>query len=383
MKQMVFTVLTCLSLISAGCGGNDVTEADKEMPVRPVRYIELETRTQTLSQRFTGTAAADRQAILSFKVAGTITSIPVNLGDRVTTGTLLARLDETDFKIDLASARAGLKSAQADAKSAQTRVYTTRSNYDRIQKLYENDSVSLSEFEQARGDYETALAQRQAAQSKITMETSKLRAAENQLLYTRLLAPFEGIVNNIVVDENEEISPGSPVMTLSNLGKMEVKLEVSDRYIADIRTGMPCRITFPALVRETFSGRVTEVSYGSTDKPTYPVTVAVLSEDDRLRPGMAAEVRLDFGGTPEQTGLYMPPDGVGEEQGRPFVFVLEKGPDSRWMARKQIIALGPLTEEGFLVKTGLTPGDRVAVSGLQLLLDGMAVTLMDDAINDW
>lgn len=383
MKQMVFTVLTCLSLISAGCGGNDVTEADKEMPVRPVRYIELETRTQTLSQRFTGTAAADRQAILSFKVAGTITSIPVNLGDRVTTGTLLARLDETDFKIDLASARAGLKSAQADAKSAQTRVYTTRSNYDRIQKLYENDSVSLSEFEQARGDYETALAQRQAAQSKITMEISKLRAAENQLLYTRLLAPFDGVVNNIAVDENEEISPGSPVMTLSNLGKMEVKLEVSDRYIADIRTGMPCRITFPALVRETFSGRVTEVSYGSTDKPTYPVTVAVLSEDDRLRPGMAAEVRLDFGGTPEQTGLYMPPDGVGEEQGRPFVFVLEKGPDSRWTARKQIIALGPLTEEGFLVKTGLTPGDRVAVSGLQLLLDGMAVTLMDDAINDW
>jgi RND family efflux transporter MFP subunit len=172
-------------------------------------------------------------------------------------------------------------------------------------------------------------------------------------------------------------------MTLSNLGKMEVKLEVSDRYIADIRTGMPCRITFPALARETFSGRVTEVSYGSTDKPTYPVTVAVLSEDDRLRPGMAAEVRMDFGGTPEQTGLYMPPDGVGEEQGRPFVFVLEKGPDSRWTARKQIITLGPLTEEGFLVKTGLTPGDRVAVSGLQLLLDGMAVTLMDDAINDW
>jgi membrane fusion protein, multidrug efflux system len=383
MKQMVFTVLTCLSLISAGCGGNDVTKADKEVPVRPVRYIELDTGTQTLSQRFTGTAAADRQAILSFKVTGTITRIPVNLGDRVTTGTLLARLDETDFKVDLASARAGLKSAQADAKSAQTRVYTTRSNYDRVQKLYENDSVSLSEFEQARGDYETALAQLQAAQSKITMETSKLRAAENQLLYTRLFAPFDGIVNNLAVDENEEISPGSPVLTLSSLGKMEVKLDVSDRYIADIRAGMPCSITFPALAREALSGRVTEVSYGTTDKPTYPVTVAVLSEDARLRPGMAAEVRMDFSAAPEQTGLYMPPDGVGEEQGRPFVFVLEKGPDSRWTARKQIIALGPLTEAGFLVKTGLAPGDRVAVSGLQLLLDGMSVTLMDDAINDW
>lgn len=383
MKQMVFIVLTCLSLMSAGCGGNDLTEADKEELVRPVRYIELETRTQSLSQRFTGTAAADRQAILSFKVAGTITRIPVNLGDRVTTGTLLARLDETDFKIDLASARAGLKAAQADAKSAQTRVYTTRSNYDRVQKLYENDSVSLSEFEQARGDYETALAQRQAAQSKITMETTKLWAAENQLLYTSLFAPFDGIVNNLVVDENEEISPGSPVLTLSSLGKMDVRLDVSDRYIADIRAGMPCRITFPALARESFSGRVTEVSYGTTDKPTYPVTVAVLSEDDRLRPGMAAEVQLDFGSTLEQTGLYMPPDGVGEELGQPFVFVLEKGLDSRWTVRKKSIEVGPLTEKGFLVKTGLAPGDRVAISGLQLLLDGMAVTLMDDTINDW
>jgi hypothetical protein len=79
----------------------------------------------------------------------------------------------------------------------------------------------------------------------------------------------------------------------------------------------------------------------------------------------------------------MPPDGVGEEQGRPFVFVLEKGPDTRWTARKQIIAVGPLTEEGFRVESGLAPGDRVAISGLQLLLDGMAVTLMDEAITNW
>ena len=272
-------LLTGLIFLIVGCGQDIVSDADKEIPARPVRYLVLKAQAHTRSQTFSGTAAADREAVLSFKVAGTVKDIPVKVGDRVASGTLLARLDETDLQVDLESARSGLKTTQADAKSSQTSVYTSRSNYGRIQKLYENDNVSLSEFEQARGDYETALAQLQAAKSRITAETTKLRAAKNQLLYTRLSAPFDGIINSIAVEENEEISSGSAIATLSGLGKLEIKVDVSDLYIASIKAGQECRVTFPALDHTNFEGRVEEVPYAASDAPTYPVTVGILSRD--------------------------------------------------------------------------------------------------------
>ena len=382
MKPFLISLLICAALICGGCSNakDDTTET---VPVRPVRYMVLETQTQTLNQSFSGTAAANREAVLSFKVSGTVKTIPVKVGDRVRAGDLLAQLDETDLTVDLESARAGLKASQADAKSAQTNVYTTRSNYDRIQNLYENDNVSLSEFEQARGNYETAQAQLQAANSRITTETTKLRAAENQLRYTRLTAPFDGIVNNLAIEENEEITPGSAVLTLSGLGKLDVKVDVSDLHIGGIQAGMPCKISFPALDHETFDGRVTEVSYGATEAPTYPVTVGVLSQDIRLRPGMAAEVIFDFGKAGTEAGIYLPPDGVGEDSGGNFVFVIEKGADGTATARKRKVVIGPLTGKGFLAKEGVAAKDLIATSGLQLLLDGMAVKLLDDPINQW
>ena len=382
MNFRILAIFACFTLLAAGCGDKE-NVAQEEVPVRPVRYIVLKSQTQTMNQSFSGTAKSGKEAVLSFKVSGTIESIPVKVGERVRLGTMLAKLDETDILIDVESSKSGVKESQADAKAAQTSVYTTSSNYERIQKLYENDNVSLSEFEQARGDYETAQASLEAARSRIATEKSKLSAAQNQLMYTRLDAPFDGIVNSIPVEENEEITPGSPVLTLNGLGSLEVKVDVSDLHIAKIRTGMPCTVVFASLEKTPFEGTVTEVSFGSTDAPTYPVTVDIRSRDTRLRPGMAAQVRFDFGESAEKTGLYVPSDGVGEDQGTNFVFVIEKGKENTGTIKKQKIDIGELTEKGFLVKQGLEEGQLVATSGLQLLTDKMVVKLLDDPVNQW
>jgi membrane fusion protein, multidrug efflux system len=370
-------------LSTAGCGEETSPGADAETHVRPVRYTILKAESQDLSRTFSGTAEADKESILSFKVPGTIQSIPVDVGDRVRADTLLAELDKTDLTVELESARAGLKGSQADAKSAQTSVYTTRSNYTRVQNLYENDNVSLSEFEQARGDYETALAQLQAAESRIRTETAKLQAARNQLQYTRLTAPFEGIINRIAVEENEEVASGAAIMTLSGLGNLKVKVSVSDLYITRISKGVACRITFPALPDAEFTGTVTEVPYAASEAPTYPVSIDIRDRDDRLRPGMAARVVFLLGEAVEESGLHVPADGVGEERGENFVYVVEPGEDGSGTVRKRGVSLGELTEEGFAVKKGLSAGEIVATSGLHLLMDGMAVKLLEDPVREW
>ncbi len=374
-------VILCLAF--AGCNQDAETLTNTDPPVRPARYIVLKSESQDLSRTFSGKAEADKESILSFKVSGTVKSIPVKVGDRVKTNTKLAELDKTDLMVDLESARAGLKTSQADAKSAQTSVYTTQSNYKRVQNLYQYDNVSLNEFEQARGDHETAVAQLQAAKSRINTETAKLKAAQNQLQYTRLIAPFDGIINQIAVEENEEVASGTAIITLSGLGNLAVKVNVSDLYITRIKKGMTCDITFPALPGANFKGTVTEIPYATSDAPTYPVSIGIQDRDDRLRPGMAAQVLFFFGTTAKGTGLHVPADSVGEEQGENFVFVIKPGKDNQGTVQKRPVSLGGLTEKGFLVQKGLAPGEIVATSGLQLLMDGMAVKLLNEPVKEW
>ncbi|MEE4240838.1 MAG: efflux RND transporter periplasmic adaptor subunit [Desulfopila sp.] len=368
-------VVTLLLLLLAGCSEEQKTEPDSL--VRPVRYVTLEAGDQSKSRTFSGTAVSARQSSLSFKVAGTIQNIPVKIGDVVDKGTLLAELDETDLKVEVESAEANLRSVEADAQASLTAVNTTRSNYARIEKLYESDNVSLSEFEKARGDFETAQAQRKAANSQVATARTKLQAAKNQLSYTKLTAPFAGIINSIEVDENEEVAPGSAIMIISGFDKLEVKVNLSDLYISNIRRNMPCVVTFPSLPDIRVDGLVSEVPFAASDVPTYPVTISIEAADERLRPGMSANVTFNFSSSGEGNSIYLPVDAVGEDNEGNFVFILEATEKNIYLAKKRKVTLGPLSETGFEVEAGVSAGEKIATSGLQILLDGMQVTLLD------
>lgn len=370
-----------LLALMTGCSEEKVTQ--QEPTARPVRFVELEGELEQFSRMFTGTVRADHESALSFKVSGTIQTIPVKVGDSVEPGTPLATLDTTDLQVDVEAAVANLKAAQADETAAETRVYTAQSNYNRVEKLYETDNVSLSEFEQARGDFQTAQAQFQAAGSQVITSRSQLQAARNQLKYTTLTAPFKGIVNSITVEENEEITPGKAIMVLSGYENLEVVVNLSDLYIARAEKGMTTSIGFPTIGNERFEGEITEIPYATTDAPTYPVTISVLSKDKRLRPGMGAEIFLNFDLSDEKNGLYLPVDAVGDDMQGNFVFLIDRQGEQRGVVRKQHIEVGHLSEQGFLVEKGLKKGDLVATSGLQLLLDGMEVKLLNDPVNQW
>ncbi len=358
-------------------------EAVEEKVVRPVRYYEIKAQEAGENRSFSGMAVAGRESSLSFKVSGTVSNLTVKVGDSVTKGVLLAEIDKTDLLVDLEAAKANLKSTEADTQAVITKRNTTRSNYSRIEKLYESNNVSLSEFEQARGDYDTAKAQLDAAGSQVKTAKIKLQAAENQLGYTEILAPFDGVVNAIFLEENEEISPGVSVLTLSGFDDLEVRINLSDLYISKLKKGQGCKILFPALSNESFEGVVTEIPYATSDAPTYPVKIRIQSGDRDLRPGMSAEVFFDFNEHKGDLQLYLQPDSVGEDSEGNFIFLLQEIQNGFAVASKQKVTLGQLDDKGFLVMGGVKQGDLVASSGLQILLDGMEVKLLDDPVKDW
>ena len=372
-KNRLFFLMTFVFILACQ---NEAPPIDSQVP-RPVRTLIVKTTGGDLKATFNGVATAGKASSLSFKVSGTIAKIPVNVGDEVKKGQPLAKLDPIDFDVEYRSAIANLKNAQANAMSAETQVNTSRSNYARVEKLYESGSVALSEFEQAKGNFETALAQKKAAQAQIATAQSQVQAAKNQRDYAILNAPYDGIITRIMVEENEGIGSGKAVMTLSTLDHTEIEVNLSDRYIALAKPETAVTVNFPTLGNRQLRGQVSEISYAANDDATYPVVVQLDESSSALRPGMAANVTFDFdnGNGAAKAQIYLPATAIGEDNQGNFVYVIDKTTENQGVAKRRTVTLGELTANGFEVQSGVEVGEIVATSGLQVLLEDMAVKL--------
>ena len=147
---MTRLLLLMLVLALSACGGENEVDQSDEVSLRPVRYQTIGFAQNGAQHTYSGVAQADQLSKLSFRVGGTIRSVNVKLGDRVRRGQLIATIDPSDYSIQADQAVASEKGAEANLQSAETQLINARSTYQRIEKLYENNSVPLSDFEQAK-----------------------------------------------------------------------------------------------------------------------------------------------------------------------------------------------------------------------------------------
>ena len=373
-------IIICLCLILPlffACGGGEA-ETTTEI-IRPVRFGKVVKIGGAETHTFSGSAQSSKSVDLSFRVAGTITSLKVKLGDFVKAGQTIAVLDATDYNIQYEQAVANKKSAETQIKSAQTSLITAKSTYERIEKLYENNSVPLSEYEQAKSAYEGAKSQYDAAQAQGTASEKQVEASKNQVVYARLKAPFSGVITQLNVEENELVNSGMPVAVLIAAGTPEVNVGLPEIFINKVKKGQKVGIHFSVLPESDFEGMVTEIAFSSANASTYPVVLEILKPTEDIRPGMAASVTFNFDEeSSEETFLVTPVKSVGEDAQGNFVFLLEKQDDSVFKATRKSIEIGQLLGQGFEVKSGLSEEDLVATAGLQSLLDGMRVRLFED-----
>ncbi len=384
-------ILLLGSFLVASCGKNQT--AATEEPLRPVYYAKVKETSGAEMHTFSGTAQSETETTLSFQVGGILNQLPVELGDRVRKGTLVAAIDPVDLNIQANQAVAQAKgsdaqyiSAEAQIKSAQTVLINARSNYERIENLYANNSVSLAEFEAAKSNYETAeaqyeaaLANLEAASSQVSASAEQVNSARNQIAYTRLSAPFDGIVTNVMVEENELVSPGTPIVSLGAESAPEVKVGIPDVVISKVRPSQEVSIVFSSLPGQNFSGVVKEVAYATGSAPTYPVIVSLLNYSENIRPGMAANVTFSFD-SQNSSGvnhLSVPPSSVAEGPGGAFVYVLKPNGES-YQVEKRPVEVGALNSVGMEIMSGLQKDEIVATAGLNTLLAGMQVSLLED-----
>jgi RND family efflux transporter MFP subunit len=333
--------------------------------LRPVRFMELAPDTGVRVRTFTGLTRSGMASRMSFRVPGTLQKLHVRVGDTVENDRLIAELETGDYQLRLQEAEAALSRAQAEARNAEA-------VYGRVQALYERRNASRNELDTARAAFESS-------QAAVRSIENRLELARRQLEYTRLVAPDRCAVAAIPVEENENVAAGQAVVLVNCGARVDVRIGVPATHISGVREGMAVRVRVDALGNGDFEGMVSEVGVASVGlETTFPVTVRLKAPDERILPGMAAEVDIPM--ERETAGvLRVPFRSVGEDGEGRFVFCLEELDGKKTVVRRRSVKVGAVTAEGLEILSGLEAGDRVVTAGIAHISDGLAVRLWREA----
>jgi len=362
--------------------------------IRRVKYAKIEKSSGQESHSFSGLVIAKNQVALSFRVTGTLTNMNVAPGDQVKKGQLIATLDPTDYTLQTdqavtqkEGAVANKQSAEANLKSAETQLISAQASYDRIARLYENNSVSLSEYQSAKAgldaaqaQYDASKSQLDAAISQVTTADQQVQAANNQVGYTRIHAPIDGVITDVNVDANELVSAGTVIAVVSSTGQMLVEVGVPEILINLLEKGQQAQVKLPSLQGQSFNAEIVEVAYASGTATTYPIKLRLVDPADNIRPGMATEVdlRINHSTSAMEDLITAPIKAVASATEGNYVFKLTPAENGLCRAEKVSVRLGDIIGNAYIIEEGLSQGDIVAVAGLSSMFDGKVVKLLED-----
>jgi membrane fusion protein, multidrug efflux system len=346
----------CAALIVA-----TVTGCDKPVPpapqARPVRAVAVERVAEGETVSLTGHVRAKDQASLAFRLDGRMIERPVNVGDVLTAGQVVAKLDPQIQQNSLRTAEGNLSSLEAQLREA-------RITFWRQQELLKDGWTSRAKFDEAEHKLQTIQAQVDAAQAQV-------RTAEEQLSYTVLSVDAPGAVTAVGAEPGEVIHAGQMIVQLARQGGRDAVFDVPEQLN---RTGPRDPLVQIALsndptVRAT--GRVREVApQADATTRTFQFKVGIIDPPQGMELGSTVTGSIKLSALP---GVEIPASALTEANGRPAVWVVD--PESKSVSLREVDVLrhDPAT---VVISEGLETGDLVVTAGAQVLRPGQKVRLL-------
>jgi multidrug efflux system membrane fusion protein len=297
---------------------------------------------------------------LSFRVGGKIIERRVRLGDTVTAGEIVARLDPADNTKNAASARAQLDAAQHQLDYAEQQLVRDR------EQAKEN-LISRMQLEQTQNAYATALAQRDQAQAQASL-------AADQLKYTTLIADKAGVITSEQADTGQNVTAGQAVYNLAWTGDIDVVADVPEGALNALAVGQSANVTLAAVSGKSFAARLREVSPAADPQSrTYRVRLTLEAPTPAVRLGMTADVSFPRTAVSGQSqGFTLPSTALFHDGKLPAVWVVT-GNDTLALRRVGIARYG---ERTVTVSNGLQAGDRVVWQGVHTVSAGDKVRVV-------
>jgi RND family efflux transporter MFP subunit len=320
---------------------------------------------QAVTYSFSGMARSASDTVLSFRVSGSLLSLPVQVGQRVRAGERIASLDPTDYQLKVMELEAQLAQFQAGFTRA-------RADYERVRGLYEVGNVSKSDLDQAQAAFESSRAGLEAV-------GKNLELVKQQLDYTRLHAPISGTVSSMPVENYQTVQAGQSIVVLSTDENLEFEVGLPDHLIHAITPGDQALVTFDVLPDNVLPARVSEVSIMPGALSTYPVKLRLEDSSAQIRPGMIGEARFQIRPTNGENFVTVPVEAVfGLPEGAQAVWIVDPQTET---VHRRTVTVGRLLAEGLQILEGLALGEQLVVRGVHRLEEGQQVRLMNTAAN--
>lgn len=251
----------------------------------------------------TGYVVAQRRAAVSSKATGRLKSLAVVEGDTVVEGQILATLENDDLRALLLQQEAALTASHAQVESALAELEDARLNRNRVARLVGGNAVSQAEADQAEARLRRAAAAVDLARANVRTAEAQVAKAKVDLEYTFIRAPFAGTVLTKDADVGEIVAPfGSStnaraaVVTIADMGSLEVEADISEANIAKVRVGQSAEITLDSYPGKVYRGTVDKiVPTVDRAKATVLVKIRFQDRDERVLPEMSAKISLHVG----------------------------------------------------------------------------------------
>lgn len=301
----------------------------------------------------TGALEAVNDATLSAQSSGTVKKL-ATLGAVVNKGGLLARLDAELIA-------AGVRQAEAQLAVARSSAALAEDNFKRQKPLKDEGVISALEFE-------SILAQRNQSVAMVTQAEAAVAQAKKQLANTRVVAPFTGMVEQRLVEEGEQVSPGQPVIRITETRTLKVKAGMPERYTADIKKGAAIRIAFGAYGLPPREGVLTFVGRTiNAQNRTFQVEAEIDNKDGTLKPEMVA--RLLVTRARLAAALTVPLSAVVRDESGQSLFLVDRSGAAPVAQRRPVVA-GVSSGNRVVITEGLKAGDEVIIAGQEDLTRG-------------
>jgi RND family efflux transporter MFP subunit len=423
--------LLIVVLVSLGSMVGCSKAESKEKPPKPVRVKAVEKRSTGNGVHYSASIRPNSQVDMAFKVGGyveTITQVRdavgqwryLQAGDVVTKGTVLARLRQSDYlakvnqassqqaearsalattNAQIAEARAAVETSRAQVADAQATYDRAASDFERAKNLFAAESITRSEFDSTKAQFEGAKARLSSARSQLESAQARVATASSQaaqaeakiktaaavaeeaaipLQDTALRAPVSAVVLERKIEVGALVSPNAVGFVLADLTTVKAVFGVPDLALQHIKLGDTLKLATDSLPGQEFSGHVSRMS-PSADQSSrvFEVEIAIPNQQGLLKPGMIASIQVYEEAAQVEVSV-VPLTAIVRSKENPnsyAVYVVEAN-GGKQHARMRSVALGEALGNAIVVKDGVAAGEQVITNGATLIADGEVVQVI-------
>ncbi len=396
-------VLVAVTLLLPGCGKASGSSAKSKggapAAQRKVTTVRVTERAIERSIIALGSLRAHEHAVLSAKVAGRLQAVQVDLGSRIKQGDVLAKIESRDYELQVKKAEATLTQARAAlglpldgtedkieleemsaVKEGAAVLAEAKANLDRMTRLQDAKIAPVSEVDTARAAYLVALNRYEDAKQKtrqqqalVVQRRAEYEIAQQELTDTKILAPFDGMVQERQADQGEYMNVASPILTVVRLDPLRLRVEVSERDAPKVALGQTIRFYLEGQTN-VFTGTVQRLSPALDENTRMLIVEADIRNDGQLRSGYF--VRAGIVTTPDAKALTIPTNALSSFAGLEKAYSIQKS-----AAVEKRVTTGQRGGDWVEVLSGLKRDDEVILhpgnlqTGNPVIVEGSAGAL--------